>query len=112
MRMHRLRRLDGLTHPLRHPALQAPGAARLEAAAAPPVPRLALQERAHGSQVALMPQEVRLLRALGPELDCVGQRVHGLRVAPDEAAAKVDVGEAVDLALQEGELADVVGNGV
>lgn len=84
----------------------------LKAAPASPVPGLPLEERPDGAEVALVAQEVSLLGAFTPELDGVAEGVHGLGVAADEAAAEVNVGEVVDLALEEGDLADVVTNGV
>lgn len=95
-------------HPPGHPALQPERAALLEAPTATPIPRLALQKSSHRAQVALVSQKVGLFCAFGPELDGVGEGVHGLWVAPDKTAAKVNVGQAVDLALQKGELADVI----
>lgn len=55
-----------------------------------------------------MAQEICLLLAVGPELDGVGEGVHGLRVAADEGAAEVDVGEGVVGGLEVGDLADVI----
>lgn len=77
-----------------------------------PVLRLALQERANATQVSLVPEEIGLLGALGPEADSIRERVHRLSVAPNEGAAKVDAREAVLLSVQVGDLADVVGDGV
>jgi hypothetical protein len=77
-----------------------------------PIDRLPLQERAHGPQVPFMSQKVRLLRAFTPELDGVAQCVHGLAVAADEGTAEVNVGNVVDLGLQVGDLANIVGDGV
>jgi hypothetical protein len=42
-----------------------------------------------------MPEEERLLAALAPEVDGVGQSVNGLLVAADERAAEVDALEVV-----------------
>lgn len=84
----------------------------LEAAPAAPVPGLPLEEGADAPEVALVAEEVGLLLAFTPELDGVAEGVHGLAVAADEGAAKVDVGEVVDLGLEVGDLADVVGDGV
>jgi hypothetical protein len=43
----------------------------LEGISPPPIPRLPLQKSAHGAEVALVPQEIGLLLALGPEFDRV-----------------------------------------
>lgn len=59
-----------------------------------------------------MAEEVGLLGAFAPKLDGVAEGVHGLDVAADEGAAKVDVGEVVNLRLEESDLANVVGDGV
>lgn len=80
----------------------------VDAVPASPIGRLSPQERAHGADVALVTQEVRLLLALGPELDGVRERVHGLAVSADEGAAEVDVLDLMLLGLQVGDLADVV----
>lgn len=71
----------------------------LEAIPAAPIARLAFQERAHCAQIALMSQEIRLFLAFGPEFDGVRKRVHGLSMAADEGAAKVDVLQVVLLGL-------------
>lgn len=64
-----------------------------------------------------MPQEVGLLAAAGPVLDCIRQSVYGLVVATDEGAAKVDVLKrflvlqvALVLGVEVGDLANVVAN--
>src|SRR5262249_19582200 len=67
------------------------GEQELEGAPTAPITGLAAEEGTDGAQVAFMAQEVGLLGAGRPELDGVAQRVHGLRVAPDEGAAKVNV---------------------
>jgi hypothetical protein len=77
-----LRHLQRLRRPLAHP---------LQTTPPPPIPGLPPQERAHRTQVALVPQEIRPLGAAAPELDSVAERVHGLAVAADEGPAKVDV---------------------
>ena len=74
----------------------------------PPVPGLAFQKRAHGAQITLMAQEIRAFVPPGPELDGVGEGVHGLAVAADEGAAEVNVLRRVFFRLQVGDLADVV----
>lgn len=58
---------------------------------ATPVLRLASDKGADGAKVAFVAEEVRLLFALGPEADGVGEGVHGLAMAADEGAAEVDV---------------------
>ena len=65
-----------------------------------------------------MPQEISLLTAAGPVLDGIRQCVHGLVVATDEGAAKVDALEgflvvliALVLGVEVGDLADVVADG-
>ena len=58
-----------------------------------------------------MAQEERLLAAFAPEVDGVRQRVDGLLVAADEAAAEVDALQVVLFRLQVGDLADVVTTG-
>ena len=55
-----------------------------------------------------MAEEVSLLFTVGPEPDSVGERVHGLVVASDERAAKVDVFDLVFFGLEVGDLANVV----
>lgn len=55
-----------------------------------------------------MAQEVGLFLALGPEADGVGEGVHGLSMASNERAAKVDVFDLVFFRLEVGDLADVV----
>ena len=45
---------------------------------------------------------------LRPVVDGVGDGVHGEGVTADEVAAEVDLPEAVDLGVQEGDLPDVV----
>ena len=55
-----------------------------------------------------MPQEEGLLATARPVLDGVRERVHGLVVAADEGAAKVDVFETVLFGVEVGDLADVV----
>lgn len=72
------------------------------------VPRLPLQERADGAEVALVTQKVGLLGALGPEFDGVREGVDGLSVTTDEAAAKINVLEVVFFGLEVCDLADVV----
>lgn len=76
-----------------------------------PARRPALHERPDGAQVALVAQEERLLAAFAPEVDGVRQRVDGLLVAADEAAAEVDALQVVLFRLQVGDLADVVTTG-
>jgi hypothetical protein len=51
---------------------------------ATPVLRLASDEGTHSTQVALVAQEIRLLLALGPEADGVGESIHRLPVAPNK----------------------------
>lgn len=80
----------------------------LDASSSAPVLGLPLEERAHGPEIALVPQKVGLLLAVGPEADGVGERVHGLVVAADEGAAKVDVLDLVLFGLEVGDLANVV----
>ena len=45
---------------------------------------------------------------LRPVVDGIGDGVHGEGVAADEVAAEVDLPEAVDLGVEEGDLPDVV----
>lgn len=80
----------------------------LKAIPPPPVLRLPLEERTHGTQVTLMAEEIGLLLALGPEVDGIGKSLDGLAVAADERTAEVDVFEVVLFALEVGDLADVV----
>lgn len=55
-----------------------------------------------------MTQKVRSLLTLRPELDGVGERVHGLAVAADEGAAEVDIFETMLFRLQIRDLANVI----
>jgi hypothetical protein len=52
--------------------------------------RYPLHKRPDGAQVTLMPEEERLLAALTPKVDGVGQSVDSLLVAADERAAEID----------------------
>lgn len=78
------------------------------AVATTPVDRLSTQECTHGTEIAFVAQEVGLFLALGPEPNGVGEGVHGLAVASNERAAKVDVFDLMFFRLEVGDLADVV----
>jgi hypothetical protein len=69
----------------------------VDAVSATPVLRLASDEGANGAEIALVAQEIRLLLALGPEADGVRESIHGLPVASNERATKVDVFDGVFL---------------
>jgi hypothetical protein len=81
---------------------------KLNAASPTPVHGFALHERAHGAQIALMTQEIRLLLPFTPEFDGVRERVYGLLVAADERATEVDTLKIVLFGLQVGDLANII----
>lgn len=87
---------------------RSPNRITLKAIPPPPVLRLPLEKRTHGTQVTLMAEEIGLLLALGPEVDGIGKSLDGLAVATDEGAAEIDVFEVVLFALEVGDLTDVV----
>lgn len=55
-----------------------------------------------------MAKEIGSLGALGPELDGVRERIHGLTVAADEGATKINMFELMLFRLQVGDLSYVV----
>lgn len=55
-----------------------------------------------------MAKKIGSLGSLGPELDGVRERVHGLTVAADEGAAEINVFELMLFRLQVGDLSDVI----
>lgn len=59
-----------------------------------------------------MPEEIRLFRALTPELDGVRQGVDSLPVSANEAASEIDVLEIMFLGLEVSDLSNVVSDGV
>jgi len=61
----------------------------VDAVPATPVLWLSADEGADSAQVALVPQEVCLLFALGPEFNGVGECVHRLAVPADKGASKI-----------------------
>ena len=109
---------DGIIDPLNvlpfrpdlHSGLDA--SSLFKAAPPTPIPRLTPQKGTDGAEVALMPEKVGLFGALAPKLDGVAQGVHGLRVPADKRAPKVYVRQVVDLRLQVGDLANIVGDRV
>lgn len=55
-----------------------------------------------------MAKKIGSLRTLGPELDGVGERVHGLTVSADERTTKIYMFELMLFRLEIGNLSDVV----
>lgn len=69
----------------------------VDTASTTPVDGLSAEECANSTEIALVAQEVGLLFTLGPEADGVREGVHGLSMASNEGAAKVDVLDLVFL---------------
>ncbi len=84
----------------------------LEAVAPSPILGLTLQKGSYRAKIALMAEEKSLLLPFRPKLYGVGKGTDGLPVATNKRTAKVDVFEFMLLALEVGDLTDVVADGI
>ena len=82
-----------------------------EAVSTTPVLGLPFEEGAHGAKIALVAEEVCLLRTFGPEVDGIRQGLDGLSMTSDEGTAKVDMLQMMLLTLQVSDLANIVTDG-